>query len=105
MDRVGRGRGARGAAECPAPGGCLDHDDPCAEEGLGAEAAAGGGAEEDEEATVAASLAGTPMAQASGQIYARGLDKGVEFESDRLGAEYMARAGYDPREGVEQPAD
>lgn len=36
------------------------------------------------------------LAQASGQIYARGLDKGAEFESDRLGAEYMARAGYDP---------
>lgn len=36
------------------------------------------------------------LAQASGQIYARGLDKGAEFESDRLGADYMTRAGYDP---------
>lgn len=36
------------------------------------------------------------LAHASGQIYARGLDKGAEFESDRLGAEFMARAGYDP---------
>ncbi|PUE38740.1 M48 family metalloprotease [Limnohabitans sp. Hippo3] len=36
------------------------------------------------------------LAQASGQIYARGLDKGAEFESDRLGVEYMTRAGYDP---------
>jgi len=36
------------------------------------------------------------LAQASGQIYARGLDKTAEFESDRLGAEIMTRAGYDP---------
>lgn len=36
------------------------------------------------------------LAQASGQIYARGLDKGAEFEADRLGTEYMTRAGYDP---------
>ena len=36
------------------------------------------------------------LAQASGQIYARGLDKSAEFESDRLGVEYMTRAGYDP---------
>lgn len=36
------------------------------------------------------------LALASGQIYARGLDKTAEFESDRLGAEYMTRAGYDP---------
>jgi len=36
------------------------------------------------------------LAQASGQIYARGLDKSAEFESDRLGVEFMTRAGYDP---------
>ena len=36
------------------------------------------------------------LAQASGQIYARGLDKTAEFESDRLGVEFMTRAGYDP---------
>lgn len=36
------------------------------------------------------------LAQASGQIYARGLDKTAEFESDRLGVEIMTRAGYDP---------
>lgn len=36
------------------------------------------------------------LAQTSGQIYARGLDKGAEFEADRLGVEIMTRAGYDP---------
>jgi predicted Zn-dependent protease len=36
------------------------------------------------------------LAQASGQIYARGLDKGAEFEADRLGVEYMTKVGYDP---------
>lgn len=36
------------------------------------------------------------LAQASGQIYARGLDKNAEFEADRLGVEYITRAGYDP---------
>ena len=36
------------------------------------------------------------LAQASGQIYARGLDKSAEFESDRLGVEIMTKAGYDP---------
>ena len=36
------------------------------------------------------------LSRASGEIYARGLDKGAEFEADRLGVEYMTRAGYDP---------
>lgn len=36
------------------------------------------------------------LAQASGQIYARGLDKSAEFEADRLGVEYMTKVGYDP---------
>jgi len=36
------------------------------------------------------------LAQASGQIYARGLDKFAEFEADRMGVEFMTRAGYDP---------
>jgi len=30
------------------------------------------------------------------EMYARGLDKGDEFEADRLGVVYAARAGYDP---------
>lgn len=38
----------------------------------------------------------TKLAQTSGQIYARGLDKSAEFESDRLGVEIMTKAGYDP---------
>ncbi len=36
------------------------------------------------------------LSLASGQIYARGLDKTAEYESDRLGAEFMTKAGYDP---------
>lgn len=36
------------------------------------------------------------LSQASGVIYARGLDKGAEFEADRLGVEWITRAGYDP---------
>jgi len=30
------------------------------------------------------------------EMYARGLDKGDEFEADRVGVVYAARAGYDP---------
>lgn len=33
---------------------------------------------------------------ASTELYARGLDKGDEYEADRLGAVIAARAGYDP---------
>jgi predicted Zn-dependent protease len=29
-------------------------------------------------------------------LYARGLDKGDEFEADRMGVVIAARAGYDP---------
>ena len=40
------------------------------------------------------------LAQASGQIYARGLDKSAEFEADRLGVEIMTRSGYDPAAAI-----
>jgi len=36
------------------------------------------------------------LSQASGEIYARGLDKGAEFDADRIGVELMTQAGYDP---------
>jgi predicted Zn-dependent protease len=36
------------------------------------------------------------LSQTSGVMYARGLDKGAEFEADRLGVEWVTRAGYDP---------
>lgn len=35
------------------------------------------------------------LSQASAQIYARGLDKEAEFEADRMGGEWLAKAGYD----------
>lgn len=41
------------------------------------------------------------LAEASGQLYARGLDKTAEFEADRLGVEIMTQAGYDPVSAVE----
>lgn len=40
------------------------------------------------------------LSQASAQIYARGLDKTAEFESDRLGAELMTQAGFDPAAAI-----
>jgi predicted Zn-dependent protease len=36
------------------------------------------------------------LSNLSGQMYARGLDKGAEYEADRLGVEAMTQAGYDP---------
>jgi len=44
--------------------------------------------------------ASAALSQASAQIYARGLDKGSEFEADRLGVELMTRAGYDPAASI-----
>lgn len=40
--------------------------------------------------------AATDLGNASAQIYARGLDKGAEFDADRIGVDWMTRAGYDP---------
>lgn len=36
------------------------------------------------------------LSSLSGQMYARGLDKGAEYEADRLGVQAMTQAGYDP---------
>jgi predicted Zn-dependent protease len=36
------------------------------------------------------------LSNLSGQMYARGLDKGAEYEADRLGVQAMTQAGYDP---------
>ena len=52
-------------------------------------------------ATVAAATAGAggvggALAQATKAVYMRGLDRDDEFEADRLGVVYAARAGYDP---------
>ena len=38
----------------------------------------------------------TKLATAGTQMYVRGLDKGDEFEADRMGVVIAARAGYDP---------
>lgn len=36
------------------------------------------------------------LVNAGTQLYARGLDRGDEYEADRMGVVYAARAGYDP---------
>jgi predicted Zn-dependent protease len=38
----------------------------------------------------------TKLATAGTEMYVRGLDKGDEFEADRMGVVIAARAGYDP---------
>lgn len=38
----------------------------------------------------------TKVISAGTELYARGLDKGDEFEADRMGVVLAARAGYDP---------
>lgn len=38
----------------------------------------------------------TKLAKAGTEMYVRGLDKGDEFEADRMGVVIAARAGYDP---------
>ena len=40
------------------------------------------------------------LSNLSGQMYARGLDKGAEYEADRLGVEAMTQAGYDPAAAI-----
>ena len=41
------------------------------------------------------------LSNASGQIYARGLDKSAEYESDRFGVMFMTMAGYAPQASLE----
>lgn len=43
-----------------------------------------------------AETAGTPLFNLAQGIYSSGLDKGDEYEADRLGVVYAARAGFDP---------
>lgn len=40
--------------------------------------------------------AATPMFNLAQNMYSSGLDKGDEYEADRLGVVYATRAGYDP---------
>lgn len=41
-------------------------------------------------------LAADPLANVAQNMYSSGLDKGDEYEADRLGVVYATRAGYDP---------
>lgn len=41
-------------------------------------------------------LAADPLANLAQNMYSSGLDKGDEYEADRLGVIYATRAGYDP---------
>lgn len=43
-----------------------------------------------------AELAADPLANLAQNMYSSGLDKGDEYEADRLGVTYATRAGYDP---------
>jgi beta-barrel assembly-enhancing protease len=43
-----------------------------------------------------AELAAGPLANLAQNMYSSGLDKGDEYEADRLGVIYATRAGYDP---------
>jgi predicted Zn-dependent protease len=45
--------------------------------------------------------AGVPLLQTLAQAWTSGYGREHELESDRLGAEYLARAGYDPQAMVE----
>lgn len=42
----------------------------------------------------------TMLSGLSGQMYARGLDKGAEYEADLVGVEVMTQAGYDPAAAI-----
>ena len=41
-------------------------------------------------------MAATPMFNLAQNMYSSGLDKGDEYEADRMGIVYATRAGYDP---------
>lgn len=43
-----------------------------------------------------ADLAAEPLANLAQNMYSSGLDKGDEYDADRLGVIYATRAGYDP---------
>lgn len=53
-------------------------------------------AAERSKASALGKQAATAVVGALGSIYAKGLDKGDEFEADRIGAMLAIRAGYDP---------
>ncbi len=48
----------------------------------------------------AGALTDASLSEASAQIYARGLDKSSEYECDRVGAELMTQAGFDPAAAI-----